>query len=73
MSRPHVQQSVEESVWAEQAGLVELLLLQVEVLVHWLHEGAEHVDGRVADPVVTQLERFRNLDADLKSSKTWFI
>jgi hypothetical protein len=29
------------------------------------HQGAEHVDGRVADPVVAQFQSFRHFHSDL--------
>ncbi len=72
MGCPHVQEAIEEPVRGEQARLVELLLLQVEVFVHRLHEGAQHVDGGVADAVVTQLQRLSHLDADLEVQQNFF-
>ena len=55
MSGPHIEQSIKEPVRTEETGFVELFLLEVVVLVHRLHQGAQHVDGGVADAVVTQL------------------
>ncbi len=67
MSGPHIEQSIEKPIWAKQTWFVELFLLEVVVLVHRLHQGAQHVDGGVADAVVAQLQRLCDLDADLQN------
>ena len=65
MQSPHVKKSFEKLVRAQQTGLVELLLLQIVVFVHWFHQSADHVDGRVADSVMTELQSTSNLHPDL--------
>jgi len=51
------QQELEEVDRGEERGLVELLLAQLVVVVHGLHEAAEAVDGRVSDQHIVQLQR----------------
>lgn len=46
MLRPHGKQRVEEGGRGQHAGLVELLLTQVRLLVHGLHERAHRVERR---------------------------
>lgn len=65
MDRKNIKQSIEELFRAEKTRFVELLLLEVVVLVHGLHERAQHVNGGVADPVNIAFEGLDNLDADL--------
>ena len=65
VGRPHVEQPVQELVTAQEGRLVELLLAEVVVLVHRLHQGAQHVYRRVRDAVVIPLECLGHLPADL--------
>ena len=46
-------------------ALVELLLSEVVVLVHGLHQGTEHVNGGVRDAVIIPLESLGHLPAHL--------
>lgn len=70
MSGPHVEEALEEALLLQQGGFVELLLAQVVVVVHGVHEGADHVDGRVGDAEVVPLERIYHLQADSFSETT---
>ena len=50
------QQQLQEGLAGEEGGLVHLLLPQVKVVVHGLHEGTQEVHAGMADPVVLPLQ-----------------
>lgn len=58
MSNPHIQQALQELGAAEQAALVELLLSQIAVVVHGLHEGANAVDRSLGHTAVLAFQSF---------------
>ena len=51
-----LQQQLQKLLVGEEGGLVELLLPEVKVVVHWLHEGTEEVHTGMADAVVLPLQ-----------------
>ena len=81
MTDPHGEQALQKCVGGQQWRFVQLLLSQIVVIVHGVHQGTHHVDRCMCHTFVFPVQRFYHFHTDalskpvlgIKADATWHI